>query len=75
MAPEYATEGHFEYATEGHFLVKSNVFIFEVLVFEIVTGKKNRGFYNVIQQVNLVEQVSVKFFKRVSTFKVTILCR
>ncbi|KAH7838202.1 hypothetical protein Vadar_023346 [Vaccinium darrowii] len=46
MAPEYAMDGHFS--------VKSDVFSFGVLVLEIVTGKKNRGFYNVNQQVNLL---------------------
>uniref|UniRef100_A0A6N2MWA7 Receptor-like serine/threonine-protein kinase n=1 Tax=Salix viminalis TaxID=40686 RepID=A0A6N2MWA7_SALVM len=33
-----------EYALDGHFSVKSDVFSFGVLVLEIVSGKKNRGF-------------------------------
>ncbi|KAJ9554420.1 hypothetical protein OSB04_018465 [Centaurea solstitialis] len=33
-----------EYAVHGHFSVKSDVFSFGVLVLEIVSGKKNRGF-------------------------------
>ncbi|CAM8915270.1 unnamed protein product [Rhodiola kirilowii] len=37
MAPEYAMDGFFS--------VKSDVFSFGVLVLEIVSGKKNRGFY------------------------------
>ncbi|KAI3971471.1 hypothetical protein MKW92_033642 [Papaver armeniacum] len=35
-----------EYAIDGHFSTKSDVFSFGVLVLEIVSGKKNRGFYN-----------------------------
>ncbi|KAK2995058.1 hypothetical protein RJ640_024516 [Escallonia rubra] len=38
MAPEYAMEGLFS--------VKSDVFSFGVLLLEIVSGKKNTGFYN-----------------------------
>ena len=37
MAPEYAMEGLFS--------VKSDVFSFGVLLLEIVSGKKNTGFY------------------------------
>ncbi|KDP38970.1 hypothetical protein JCGZ_00727 [Jatropha curcas] len=33
-----------EYAVDGHFSVKSDVFSFGVLVLEIVSGKRNRGF-------------------------------
>ncbi|KAI7999898.1 G-type lectin S-receptor-like serine/threonine-protein kinase SD1-1, partial [Camellia lanceoleosa] len=35
-----------EYAINGHFSVKSDVFSFGVIVLEIVSGKKNRGFYD-----------------------------
>ncbi|GFP79344.1 receptor-like serine/threonine-protein kinase sd1-8 [Phtheirospermum japonicum] len=38
MAPEYALEGLFS--------IKSDVFSFGVLILEIVSGKKNTGFYN-----------------------------
>lgn len=38
MAPEYALEGHYS--------VKSDVFSFGVLLLEIISGKKNTGFYN-----------------------------
>ncbi|XP_061368792.1 receptor-like serine/threonine-protein kinase SD1-8 isoform X3 [Gastrolobium bilobum] len=34
-----------EYAMDGLFSVKSDVFSFGVLVLEIISGKKNRGFY------------------------------
>ncbi|KAJ9553437.1 hypothetical protein OSB04_017482 [Centaurea solstitialis] len=35
-----------EYAVNGLFSVKSDIFSFGVLVLEIVSGKKNRGFFN-----------------------------
>ncbi|KAI8010272.1 G-type lectin S-receptor-like serine/threonine-protein kinase [Camellia lanceoleosa] len=35
-----------EYAIDGLFSVKSDVFSFGVLVLEIVSGKKNKGFYH-----------------------------
>ncbi|EXC05284.1 G-type lectin S-receptor-like serine/threonine-protein kinase SD1-1 [Morus notabilis] len=38
MAPEYAIDGQFS--------VKSDVFSFGILMLEIVSGKRNRGFYN-----------------------------
>ncbi|PHU19156.1 Receptor-like serine/threonine-protein kinase SD1-8 [Capsicum chinense] len=43
-----------EYAMDGLFSVKSDVFSFGVLVLEIVTGKKNRGFYLQNNQRNLL---------------------
>ncbi|CAI9087670.1 OLC1v1021803C1 [Oldenlandia corymbosa var. corymbosa] len=43
-----------EYAMDGIFSVKSDVFSFGVLVLEIVSGKKNRGFYHVNNQLNLL---------------------
>ncbi|KAJ8545618.1 hypothetical protein K7X08_018201 [Anisodus acutangulus] len=43
-----------EYAMDGLFSVKSDVFSFGVLVLEIVTGKKNRGFYHQNNQLNLL---------------------
>nr|GEW28865.1 receptor-like serine/threonine-protein kinase SD1-8 [Tanacetum cinerariifolium] len=46
MAPEYAMDGLFS--------VKSDVFSFGVLVLEIVSGKKNRGFYFASNQLNLL---------------------
>ncbi|GMP52707.1 hypothetical protein CsSME_00018417 [Camellia sinensis var. sinensis] len=42
-----------EYAVDGLFSVKSNVFSFGILVLEIVSGKKNRGFYHPDHHVNL----------------------
>ncbi|KAL5549049.1 hypothetical protein UlMin_004280 [Ulmus minor] len=45
MAPEYASDGVFS--------VKSDVFSFGILVLEIITGKKNRGFFHADQTLNL----------------------
>ncbi|GAB2298759.1 hypothetical protein Dimus_032836 [Dionaea muscipula] len=43
-----------EYAMDGIFSVKSDVFSFGVLVLEIVAGKRNRGFFNADNEVNLL---------------------
>ncbi|KAA8515422.1 hypothetical protein F0562_018967 [Nyssa sinensis] len=43
-----------EYAIDGIFSVKSDVFSFGVLVLEIVSGKKNRGFYHPDHDLNLL---------------------
>ncbi|KAL8510423.1 hypothetical protein ACS0TY_017294 [Phlomoides rotata] len=43
-----------EYALDGLFSVKSDVFSFGVLVLEIVSGKKNRGFIHKDHQLNLL---------------------
>ncbi|KAI8010274.1 G-type lectin S-receptor-like serine/threonine-protein kinase [Camellia lanceoleosa] len=43
-----------EYAVDGLFSVKSDVFSFGVLVLEIVSGKKNRGFYHRDHHLNLL---------------------
>lgn len=49
-----------EYAMSGHFSVKSDVFSFGVLVLEIVSGKKNWGFYHPEHDLNLIGYVSVQ---------------
>ncbi|KAI9093269.1 hypothetical protein K1719_027283 [Acacia pycnantha] len=46
MAPEYATDGLFS--------VKSDVFSFGVLVLEIISGRKSRGYYNPNHSHNLI---------------------
>ncbi|KAJ9671843.1 hypothetical protein PVL29_025507 [Vitis rotundifolia] len=43
-----------EYATEGLYSTKSDVFSFGVLVLEIVTGKRNRGFFHPDHGYNLL---------------------
>ncbi|MED6131492.1 hypothetical protein PIB30_010245 [Stylosanthes scabra] len=46
-----------EYAMDGNFSIKSDVFSFGVLVLEIITGKKNRGFYYANDELNLLGNV------------------
>ncbi|XP_065862205.1 G-type lectin S-receptor-like serine/threonine-protein kinase At4g27290 isoform X2 [Euphorbia lathyris] len=43
-----------EYAVDGLFSVKTDVFSFGVMVLEIVSGKKNRGFCHPDHELNLV---------------------
>ncbi|XP_022724304.1 receptor-like serine/threonine-protein kinase SD1-8 [Durio zibethinus] len=43
-----------EYAMDGLFSAKSDVFSFGVLVLEVVSGKKNRGFYHSNSELNLL---------------------
>ncbi|XP_021905855.1 G-type lectin S-receptor-like serine/threonine-protein kinase At4g27290 isoform X1 [Carica papaya] len=46
MAPEYAIDGQFS--------IKSDVFSFGILLLEIISGQKNRGFYHQHQGFNLI---------------------
>ncbi|XP_073016128.1 G-type lectin S-receptor-like serine/threonine-protein kinase At4g27290 [Primulina eburnea] len=46
-----------EYAVDGIFSVKSDVFSFGVLVLEIVSGKRNRGFSHSDHHLNLLGHV------------------
>ena len=48
-----------EYALHGQYSVKSDVFSFGVLILEIVSGKKNRGFCHPDNQLNLLGHVSI----------------
>nr|KAJ0225890.1 hypothetical protein LSAT_V11C100044480 [Lactuca sativa] len=43
-----------EYAVHGRFSIKSDVFSFGVIVLEIVSGKKNRGFSHEAHSDNLL---------------------
>ena len=49
-----------EYALEGLFSIKSDVFSFGVLLLEIVSGKKNTGFYQT-DSLHLIGYVSILF--------------
>nr|AGN12878.1 putative receptor kinase 3 [Sisymbrium irio] len=43
-----------EYAMDGIFSMKSDVFSFGVLLLEIISGKRNRGFYDSNRDLNLL---------------------
>lgn len=47
-----------EYVVDGLFSIKSDVYSFGVMVLEIVSGKKNRGFYHPEHKLNLLGHVS-----------------
>lgn len=47
-----------EYALDGFFSVKSDVFSFGVVVLEIISGKRNTGFYNSELALSLLGYVS-----------------
>ena len=49
-----------EYAVHGQYSIKSDVFSFGVLILEIVSGKKNRGFSHPEHHHNLLGHVSKK---------------
>ncbi|KAJ9553629.1 hypothetical protein OSB04_017674 [Centaurea solstitialis] len=59
-----------EYAVNGLFSVKSDIFSFGVLVLEIVSGKKNRGFFHEDHHDNLLGHVSVLNIKSTMETKV-----
>jgi serine/threonine protein kinase len=47
-----------EYAIDGLYSVKSDVFSFGVMVLEIVSGKRNKGFCHPDHKQNLLGHVS-----------------
>ncbi|KAG6476065.1 hypothetical protein ZIOFF_065300 [Zingiber officinale] len=46
-----------EYVKNGAYSVKSDVFSFGVLILEIITGKKNAGFYISVEHLNLLDHI------------------
>lgn len=49
-----------EYALDGLFSIKSDVFSFGVVLLEIVSGRRNTGFYESEEALNLLGYVSEK---------------
>lgn len=47
-----------EYVLDGLFSIKSDVFSFGVVVLEIISGRKNTGFYQPEEALNLLGYVS-----------------
>nr|CAD1832583.1 unnamed protein product [Ananas comosus var. bracteatus] len=58
-----------EYASEGLFSVKSDVFSFGVLLLEIVSGKRNAGFHQYGNHLNLLGYVSMGALERGEWFE------
>lgn len=48
-----------EYALDGLFSVKSDVFSFGVVVIEIISGKRNTGFYEPAHALSLLGYVCI----------------
>ncbi|KAE8703213.1 Detected protein of confused Function [Hibiscus syriacus] len=53
----------FEYATDGLFSVKSDIFSFGILLLEVISGRKNRGFYHENESGNLIEHQAWRLWK------------
>ena len=49
-----------EYAVHGQYSIKSDIFSFGVLILEIISGKKNRGFRHPEHHLNLLGHISMK---------------
>lgn len=47
-----------EYALDGLFSIKSDIFSFGVVILEIISGKRNTGFYQFTECMNLLGYVS-----------------
>ena len=50
-----------EYAIDGFYSIKSDVFSFGVLMLEIISGKRNRGFFHAGHNLNLLGHVSPNY--------------
>ncbi|CAN1775106.1 G-type lectin S-receptor-like serine/threonine-protein kinase SD1-1 [Linum perenne] len=48
-----------EYAVDGIYSVKSNIYSYGVLVLEIISGKRNRGFHHPSHDLNLLGHVAL----------------
>lgn len=59
-----------EYAIDGVFSEKSDVFSFGVIVLEIVSGRRSRGFYQLNNENNLLNYVSLRTNNIRSTFEI-----
>jgi len=51
-----------EYAVHGSFSIKSDVFSFGVVLLEIISGRKNRGFCDPLHHLNLLGHVSFEVY-------------
>nr|CAD1832565.1 unnamed protein product [Ananas comosus var. bracteatus] len=58
-----------EYASEGLFSVKSDVFSFGVLLLEIVSGKRNAGFHQYGNHLNLLDMSAWELWKEGEWFE------
>lgn len=61
-----------EYAMEGHFSIKSDVFSFDVLLLEIISGRKNTSTFDAEKSVNLIGHVSLSRVMRTHILKCTL---
>lgn len=66
MSPEYALDGLFSF--------KSDIFSFGVVVIEIISGKRNTGFYQPEESLSLLGYVSVLKFFRLVQFGCRVQC-
>jgi len=48
-----------EYAVHGRYSMKSDVFSFGVIILEIISGNKIKGFYDSENSLNLLGHVSI----------------
>ncbi|CAN6164028.1 unnamed protein product [Urochloa humidicola] len=53
-----------EYAIDGLFSMKSDVYALGVIVLEVVTGRKNRGFYDHELDLNLLGYAYMLYGKK-----------